>query len=476
MSIYLDPSYFFKYAGDYVREYADVLPVCCSIDNYFVPLFAGLDGTYISHEAKKAIIYNLKDANSMTMDIPRTVSRFVLLMHQSKPRTILVRNTDELGLPVNVAYKTMKHFLYMNHNGVITPLYALCCGNKDIYTLDKNNPDYTKLFLLINPLLLTASHKVLAGRVKPLIKYFQELHVNIMYTENVGKLCLQETTFKNTFKTIDERMLFVRLVKQRVGLYVPPLPQSEVIPEPVIAPMEQVTEVIEVPEDQATGTIEWPDPTFVQNIRTSTTVTGTSIPHNLNHFGVSAPAGGWVTPTVEDWNAAAPQNTSQFGSAIIYGTGNPEPEYIGGVDPFDERPEGDEIDGEIHESFIANQQTAWTPPVRRSRRNPTRMGEGIRSQMSQFTMPDNGVADTTVISAATHERVHASFIDRSAFPVREVEFTIVDDLEEFMEQVAPLPTPIPEPVPEPVVTGPRPDPSILNDPSLLVSTSTNIAF
>jgi hypothetical protein len=43
MSIYLDPSYFFKYAGDYMREYADVLPVCCSIDNYFVPLFAGLE-------------------------------------------------------------------------------------------------------------------------------------------------------------------------------------------------------------------------------------------------------------------------------------------------------------------------------------------------------------------------------------------------------------------------------------------------
>ena len=419
MSIYLQPEYFFRYTSNYIGEVSDVLPVCCSIDNYFIPLFAGIDGTYIHHEAKKAIIYNIKEATSNVMEIPRTVTRFVSMIHNSKPRIITHRDYNADGTPLYVTYKVMKHFVYLNDAGVITPLYALCIGNKDIYTIDKYNPDFRKFFLLVNPLLFTPTHKFLAARLKPIIKYLQELHVNIMYSDNISDLCFRETTFKNTFRTIDERMMFVRQIKERVGLYVPPLPQSAIksSPEP-----EPIQETIEVPEDQATGTIEWPDSTFIADspLRSSTTVTGTAIPHNMyNQFSVPSPSTGWVNPIIEDWNAAAPQNI-------------------------------------VRETI------------------------GVTSNGNSIF--NNGVSDNTVVSASTHERVQAGFIDRSAFPVREVEMLIVDDLEpvstevdELDEQMAAMRAAA-EVVSEVIPTGPRPDPSILNDPSLLVNTSTNIAF
>lgn len=492
MSIYLQPDYFFRYIIHGSRQYSDILPVCCSIDNYFVPLFAGVEGAYISHEQKKAIVYNIKqDVRGVSMDVPRTVSKFVSLIHSYKPMSMRYRTFNEEG-DLTLVYHIMKHFLYTVDNSdinnqVITPLYALCCGNKDIYTMNKSDPDYTKLFLLVNPVLLTPLHKFIAARVKPIIKYLTELGVNVMYTSNINDLCFRQTTFVQNFRTIDDRMAFIRTVKRRVGLYVPPEPEPVLVAPPVIEP-EPVVQATPVPEEEPQvaprmtasnpfNTISYPQPQGV---------TATFSEHILDHPEASEQR----IPTTEEWRATAgafeaatPRGDfSGIGENVNFGTAEPLPSEDAFI--FDEHPTGDETGNA--EQIVGNARSFRTRQTGRMEQ----YREQIRQQEREVY--DNSVADPTVISAATHQRVQAGFIDRSSFPVMEVEAELIDDTEpviiqpevelvtedEMDIQMAAMraAASVTEVRTVSASTTPAPDLSILNDPSLTVSTSTNIEF
>jgi len=218
--INLIPRYFFKNVGTN-SNYEELFPLYCSIDNYFVPLFAGSSGKLLKSGVHKAIVYNLLKGNYDNDSIPYSIKRFLDMIHSGeKSYKFCDYESDQM-------YYGMKHFIYIMEEESVIPLYALCSTRQDIFSINQTNPDYSKFYLLIDNRLFLPRHRKFALRIKPIIKYLTELNVNIIYSNNLTKLCLNQNSEPQLFSTINDRMLFIDKLKSQLGLYGRPKPQSE---------------------------------------------------------------------------------------------------------------------------------------------------------------------------------------------------------------------------------------------------------
>lgn len=243
---YLDPNYFFRYSRQSV-DAEDVYPLVSSIDNYFVPIFAGIDGKKIKSGIHKALVYNIKQRKriSGSTSIPRTIRQFTNTFHDYGQYTIF----NDVDHP---CYYTMKHFIYIyDQDQNVVPLYALCYSRQDIFnvkppTYREPDMDFSKMFLLLSRQFLDPVHKKMYTKIKVLIKYFEEQGVNIMYVNDINALCFNSENRKMDFPTMEKRMEYVEQLKSQLGLYgrpkpVAPVTQQETPAEITQPPTGQVT-------------------------------------------------------------------------------------------------------------------------------------------------------------------------------------------------------------------------------------------
>lgn len=222
--IFLRSRWYFSYGND--NAIIDQFPLYCTIDNYFVPIFAGITGKLLKSGTHKAIVYNIQIGNYNYGQHSSSMVRFVKMFHEGTKCCIFE------DYETSQVYHTMKHFIYTVENEVITPLYALCSTRQDIFTINQDNIDFSKFYLLINNKIFEPRHKKLAVKIKALIKYFTGLNVNIIYTNDISKLCLNTNYEAQSFTTLDERMLYIDKLKSQLGLYGRPKPQPAPIPTP----------------------------------------------------------------------------------------------------------------------------------------------------------------------------------------------------------------------------------------------------
>lgn len=247
--IYLDPRYYFRYMRT-TSDFTNILPLCSSLDNYFIPVFAGIDGSFIQSGNKKALLYNVKQSTLAIYPFPTTITKFLSIVHSGR------QYSSFISPATHVVYYTMKHFIYIITEGIIIPLYCLCYSRDDIFTVDRDQPDFSKMFLIISNELLKSEHRVLYLKIKSTIKYFTELGINIMYTDNSKNLYFKIDITETKFNTINERVEYINRVKQIAGLYYEE-PKKQVI-QPISEP--RAVTIITAPLRQVRDSTAIPDP------------------------------------------------------------------------------------------------------------------------------------------------------------------------------------------------------------------------
>lgn len=225
MSIYLYPQYYFKTYRTSVS--VPVMPVCSTLDNYFVPIFAGAIGKVHEYKGKKMLVYHIEKSMTPCYFISTTMNRFLNNFHSGEP--VLRYEADE------IIYYCMKHFVYIYKDDKIVILYALCTTRDHIFNINpRQELDFKNSYLLINNNLFAQSiFKKMATKLKLLLNHFKEKGVNIIYTEDVNNLCLNPSLSDQKFTTINERIEFINNVKKNLGFnYAKPEPSPSPKPEP----------------------------------------------------------------------------------------------------------------------------------------------------------------------------------------------------------------------------------------------------
>lgn len=199
----------------------NLLPAVSSIDNYFVPLFAGTTGLLVTKDIHKSVIYNLKLHLGDNVPFPRTMRSFVKYLHEYKNFSFLSSN--------NIRYYGMKHCLFTYDNEEINLLYCLCIPRPEFFDFGRArlNIDYKKLFLIINESVISSSHSLIAPKIKAMIKLFSGLGVNIIYTKDPKSLIFNSIESPQRFRTMNDRVNFIEETKNRLGLYVQRRPESQ---------------------------------------------------------------------------------------------------------------------------------------------------------------------------------------------------------------------------------------------------------
>lgn len=212
----LQSRYFYRYGGSSGIQFNDYLPFVSSVDNYFVPFFAGIDGSIIRSGIHKALIYNIRVAKNgdNARDIPISLNRFINFIHTGDRYAV---TKDQLS---DTIYYTMKHFIFTINEGKVNPLYCLCSTRQDIFDMKPGfEPDFKRVFLIINNEINTPRHKKIAIRIKGLIKIFVEKGVNVIYTDDPSGLFLRQGPNTQNFKSIEERLAFINETKKQLGFY-----------------------------------------------------------------------------------------------------------------------------------------------------------------------------------------------------------------------------------------------------------------
>lgn len=210
--MYLNPTYYFKYSSTYVNV-TETLPLCSSQDNYFIPLFAGIDGSKLEHNNNKALLYNIRQSSSNILNFPKSFTKLIDIIHLGSQYCSFKDDTT------NQVYYTMKHFIYVIKEGNIIPLYCLCFSRDDIFSINRELIDFNKFFLIISNELFKPEHKSLSLKIKSLIKFFTGLGSNVIYTDNATNLYLKVDSEKIKFSDINERIKYINNIKKISGLY-----------------------------------------------------------------------------------------------------------------------------------------------------------------------------------------------------------------------------------------------------------------
>lgn len=212
-------TYFYKYQYRSNGDLIDIGSLYSSIDNWFVPLFAGISGKVVKSGIHKALIYNCTVSADSHSSIPGTARGFITNFHRANPLNYYYNNE---------VYHLLKHFVFTFNNNKVNPLYCLCVTRQDIFKMNSNAPfDFSKAYLILHTDLLTPNHKYLYSKLKPIIKYLTDKGVHLITSSNPDLLIFNTQPAGQSFKTIKDRLDFMETIKGQLGLYERPKPESK---------------------------------------------------------------------------------------------------------------------------------------------------------------------------------------------------------------------------------------------------------
>lgn len=209
---------------------AKKLEIADSVANAYVPIHAGFEGTVVTKvqglTRKKVLLYN-------------EVEKGARAAHSSNKEEYLKSFLLDMRMvcfggrrPFN--YYIRKGMVYFSDIRCYYPLLMLTIDRKYLFEMDWNNPDYSKICLMIDYRYQDKEHVGLRSMFNQYIKQCTEAKVTLLYTTDIRAQVYKRSYEYPTFDTVDEMKQYLKSLNNL--LY-----DSQVIPSNQNQAVEQHT-------------------------------------------------------------------------------------------------------------------------------------------------------------------------------------------------------------------------------------------
>lgn len=204
------PSSYSEYILGYLGREEEYVPQMFSLasDNEYVPIMCIPNGHKLEVEGRKDFSYNL--------DIPRIgsttrrASIFIQAMTYLSSWSGLIITEEEQGdQEVDPIYGCCSNGLFFKNESRYEPIVLLCVKKEHLFSIDKNNPNSRHFNLLVSNSVMTIHSKIFKTVFKEYIPKIIEDDIDIVYTNNVERLCFNSPKF--TLPPMEDLDSFTRL-------------------------------------------------------------------------------------------------------------------------------------------------------------------------------------------------------------------------------------------------------------------------